>query len=241
MTTPVKMTLARTTRHRAVVRVFDALCESGPVTRVGLVSTIGASASTITTAVHQLQALGFVTETGTAASTGGRRATLIGLSSALGCVLAVDVGAINVRVAASDLAGRVVERRTFAAATATSPRRFRQVLVEALEDLAAQAPGPPLAVTVAVPAVVDPHSRRVSLSTVPGGPSGDPSRWLDHLGAPVLVENEANMAAYGEFVLGSARGAASVLFLALGAGIGAGVVIEGRLYRGATGAAGEIG
>ncbi|MCS6817371.1 MAG: ROK family protein [Blastocatellia bacterium] len=58
---------------------------------------------------------------------------------------------------------------------------------------------------------------------------------------PVLIENDANMAAYGEFVCGAARGRAHVIYIAIGTGIGAGLIYEGRLYRGALGFAGEFG
>jgi predicted NBD/HSP70 family sugar kinase len=228
-------------RRRAAVRVFDALCTGGPATRVGLVEALGASASTITAAVQELRLDGFVVETGTAASTGGRRATIIELARSLGCVLAVDVGAINVRVAAADVAGRIYERTTFPTSPTTDSKRFRRVLLTALDNLAHTRPGPVLAITLAVPAIVEPETRQVSLATVPGWPAGDPGRWLERFEAPVLVENEANLGALGECAQGIARGARDVLFVALGAGVGAGVVIGGRLYRGATGAAGEIG
>jgi predicted NBD/HSP70 family sugar kinase len=228
-------------RSRAAVRVFDALCEHGPLTRVGLAEALGASPSTITVAVQQLRLHGFVVETGTVASTGGRRATMVDIAASLGCVLAVDVGAINARLAAADVAGRILEQRAFPTSVTTDSNRFRQVLVKALEELAHAAPGPVLAITLAVPAIVEPETRRVSLATVPGWPAGDPALWLDRFDAPVLVENEANLGAVGESAHGGARGAGDVLFVALGAGVGAGLIIGGRLYRGATGAAGEIG
>lgn len=235
------LTTATTSSRRALVRAFDALCEGGPLTRAGFVQALGTSGSTITTAVHQLRILGFVTETGTAASTGGRPPTLIGLSASLGCVIAVDVGAINVRVAAADVAGTILERRTFTTSSATTSRRFRDALVTALDEVAQAAPGPVLAITIAVPAVVHPETRKVSLATVPAWPPGDPARWLERFEAPVLVENEANLAAVGEAVRGSARGASNVLFVAVGAGVGAGILVGGNLYRGSSGAAGEIG
>lgn len=228
-------------RRRAAVRVFDALCDGGPVTRVGLAEALGMSASTITAAVQELRLQGFVVEAGTAASTGGRRASIIELARPLGCVLAVDVGAINVRVAAADVAGRIFEQRTFETSSTQDSTRFRRVLVAALEELASSAEGPVLAITLAVPAIVEPETRQVSLATVSGWPAGDPERWLERFEAPVLVENEANLGAVGECAHGSARGAGDVLFVALGAGVGAGLVISGRLYRGSTGAAGEIG
>jgi predicted NBD/HSP70 family sugar kinase len=228
-------------RRRAAVRVFGALCDGGPFTRVGLADALGASPSTITAAVQELRAQGFVAETGTAASTGGRRATIIELARSLGCVLAVDVGAINVRLAAADVAGRIFEQRAFPTSSTPDSKRFRKVLVAALDELSRAASGPVLAITIAVPAIVEPETRQVSLATVAGWPKGDPARWLARFDAPVLVENEANLGAIGECTHGSARGAVDVLFVAIGAGVGAGVVIGGHLYRGATGAAGEVG
>jgi predicted NBD/HSP70 family sugar kinase len=242
MLNPVKPPTAEAAdRRRAAVRVFGALCERGPATRVGLADALGASASTITAAVQELRAQGFVDETGTAASTGGRRATIIELARSLGCVLAVDVGAINVRIAAADVAGRIFEQRAFPTSSTPDSKRFRQVLVAALTELSRGASGPVLAITLAVPGIVEPATRQVSLATVAGWPKEDPARWLAQFDAPVLVENEANLGAVGECTHGSARDAGDVLFVAIGAGVGAGVVIGGRLYRGATGAAGEVG
>jgi predicted NBD/HSP70 family sugar kinase len=242
MLNPVKPPAANAAdRRRAAVRVFGALCDGGPATRVGLADALGASASTITAAVQELRAQRFVDETGTVASTGGRRATIIELARSLGCVLAVDVGAINVRLAAADVAGRIFEQRTFPTSSTPDAKRFRQVLVAALDELSQASDGPVLAITLAVPAIVEPQTRRVSLATIAGWPKGDPARWLARFAAPVLVENEANLGAIGECTHGSARGAGDVLFVAIGAGVGAGVVIGGRLYRGATGAAGEVG
>jgi predicted NBD/HSP70 family sugar kinase len=242
MLNPVKPPAADAAdRRRAAVRVFGALCDKGPATRVGLADALGASASTITAAVQELRAQRFVDETGTVASTGGRRATIIELARSLGCVLAVDVGAINVRLAAADVAGQIFEQRTFPTSGTPDAKRFRQVLVAALDELSQASDGPVLAITLAVPAIVEPQTRQVSLATVAGWPKGDPARWLARFAAPVLVENEANLGAIGECMHGSARGAGDVLFVAIGAGVGAGVVIGGRLYRGATGAAGEVG
>lgn len=182
-----------------------------------------------------------VADTGTAPSTGGRRATFVDFAPSLGCVLAVDIGAINVRIAAADVGGRIAARRSYATREVAGGRRLRRAVAAALDELADAADGPVLAVAVAVPAIVDPRTGRATLSTVPGWPEGEPARWVEHYGAPVLVENEANLAAVGEAARGSGRGARSVLFVAVGAGVGAGLVVNGSLYRGSTGAGGEIG
>src|SRR5262249_46563857 len=101
---------------------------------------------------------------------------------------------------------------------------------------------PVRAVAVAVPGAVDPVTRAIAnIENVPDWRSDVLHQVLAGFDAPVLIENEANLAAFGEHRLGGAQGAASVLFVALGAGIGAGLMLDGNLFRGATGAAGEIG
>ena len=95
---------------------------------------------------------------------------------------------------------------------------------------------------VTIAGTVNADSREISLTTnILGWRDTKPPTWLARFGVPVLVENEANMAAFSEYRYGAAAGTSVALFLALGAGVGAGVLINGQLFRGATGAAGEIG
>lgn len=225
----------------ATIRAFDVVSREGPVTRAALRAALGASPSTISGAVRELQLRGFVTESGSDVSTGGRKPRFLDLTPSLGSVLAADVGAINIRVAAADVRGRILERRTLPTPAEPDRARFRRHLLTALAEVAAEAPKPVLAVAVAVAGIVDEATREVSLATVPGWPPGDPALWLAELGAPVFVENEANLGALGDYARAGARGPGAVLFVAIGAGIGAGLIIGGELYRGATGSAGEIG
>jgi glucokinase len=114
-------------------------------------------------------------------------------------------------------------------------------MVEAVA--AAQAAGGPVrAVGFGIPALLD-FAGGVAVSSVHLPLDGVPFRDLmaERLGLPVFVDNDANLAALAEQRVGAARGARNVVMLTLGTGIGSGVVLDGRLYRGSTGAAAEIG
>jgi glucokinase len=102
--------------------------------------------------------------------------------------------------------------------------------------------GPVRAICLSIAGIVDPKTHLISMTrSIRGWHDVGPPAWLRKFGAPLLVENEANMAAFGEFHHGAAAGTDVAMFLALGAGIGAGLIVDGKLFRGATGAAGEIG
>jgi glucokinase len=114
-------------------------------------------------------------------------------------------------------------------------------MVEAVSEARAVA-GDVRAVGFGIPALIE-FATGVAASSVHLPLEGVPFRELmaERLGLPVFVDNDANLAALAEQRVGAARGAEHVVMLTLGTGIGSGVVLEGRLYRGSTGAATEIG
>ena len=160
--------------------------------------------------------------------------------------LCADVGASNVRVGLAD-GGRVAR---------LAERRIQDLLVEHPDDIVvaiaemiaamkallpagAAAAGP---VGIGVPAIVsEDGSLRVGLrSGIPGGPALR-QRLSQHLGTEVVVDNDASLAALGEAIFGAGQGERHIALLTLGTNIGMGVVVDERVYRGARGAAGEIG
>jgi predicted NBD/HSP70 family sugar kinase len=227
-------------RSSTIVKTFEAICRDGPLPRGDLSWTLGASPSTITAAVQNLRRRRLVSETGPAASTGGRPPMVLDLAPAIGGVLAAAVGTKVMLVGAADLRGAIVARTTVR--TPGTKSRLAVKLSEALTDVAAELHGPIRALTVAVPGTVDKRTGDIALvPNLRGWPNEHPSVWLSGFGAPVLVENSANLGALGEHFAGSAQDADSVLFLALGSGIGAGVLLGGELFGGSRGAAGDIG
>lgn len=225
----------------APAKTLAALCGSpGPLSRAQLKRLLGASSTTVSDALAVLAEEGLVIEAGYAGPTGGRRAVLSDLSGEVGGVLAADVGGSDLRVCAANLRGQCLACREVP--TPRDPTALRVAFSRALREMCDGLPGKVLAVCIAVAGIVHPRTSTISMtSNVPGWTVQSMPKWLGELDAPLIIENEANAGAFGEARFGAAVGIRDVLFVSIGAGIGSGLIQDGRLVRGTTGAAGEIG
>ena len=163
-------------------------------------------------------------------------------------MLGIDIGANKLLVVVADLNGDVVasERRPVRARErADAAALLKHVQAAATTALAAAGTRRSLlqAVGVGTPGVVDPATGRLSLAPQLGGWEGLPlgRRLQRSFPCPVLVENEVHLSVLAERWRGAAQGIDDALFVQAGYGIGGGLLVGGRLYRGANGAAGEIG
>ena len=211
--------------------------------RAELVALTGASRNTVSARVDQLIAANLLQEGGRGWSTGGRPPTILRFNSGAGCVLAVDLGVTSVDVAVADLSAQVLATAGHPIDIAEGPgpvlaeadRLARQVLAEA-----GLTPGDVCAVGVGVPGPVEFSTGRPFHPPIMPG-------WHDHpipsafsrYECPVYVDNDVNVMALGE--IGVAGSTQDVLVVKVGTGIGCGVIVEGRVYRGAQGSAGDIG
>ena len=211
--------------------------------RAELVALTGASRNTISARVDQLIEANLLEEGGRGWSTGGRPPTILQFNSRAGCVLAVDLGVTSVDVAVTDLSAQVLATVGHPIDIADGPgpvlaevdRLAQKVLADA-----GLAPADVRAVGVGVPGPVEFSTGRPSHPPIMPG-------WHDHpipgafarYECPVYVDNDVNVMALGE--LGVADSADDVLVVKVGTGIGCGVIVEGRVYRGAQGSAGDIG
>jgi glucokinase len=165
-----------------------------------------------------------------------------------GWVAAVDMGASNLRFARADVRGRIESVAAERLRPEGGPEGVIAQIAAGVEALATlkktgrRRIRPPAAIAVGVPSAVDPKTGRVSLANnLPGWRDIDLRGAIKgHFDVPVVVDNDANMAALGERWRGAARRAANFVFVALGTGIGAGIVVNGRLCHGRTGNAGEL-
>ena len=162
-----------------------------------------------------------------------------------GYVVGVDIGRAWIRVAAADLSGEIVARRD-ERNRARSATALVKSVGEVAHDVVAAAglTWERVAHTVVGgPGVFDPDSDRLSLApNVPGwSRPGVMSTLREALPPTVTLDNDANLAAVGERTYGSGRDARTFVYVSVGTGIGMGVIIDGELYRGAHGAAGEVG
>jgi glucokinase len=158
-------------------------------------------------------------------------------------IAAVDLGATNVRVAIADADGEVHARRAMPY-PGGEPAAALGRIGRTVDDLARSiwTGARAAAIGVALPGAVDPDRGVVSTpANLPGWGDVAVGELLGApRGVPVAVENDANAAAVGERWLGAAKGLDDIVFIALGTGIGAGVVLGGRVHRGAHALAGEV-
>jgi glucokinase len=160
--------------------------------------------------------------------------------------IGIDFGGTNIKCGLVDRRGRVAASVSLPTRAFARPRAFIEGTARTVERLARSAGVRTTqlrGVGVGAPGLVDRYRGVVhSLVNVPGWRDVPLARRLRaRLRVPVLVDNDVNLVALGEWRWGAGRGAQSLVCLTLGTGVGGGLVIGGRLYRGARGAAGEIG
>jgi predicted NBD/HSP70 family sugar kinase len=225
---------------------LETIWYSQRISRADLSRRLDVSRSTASELASELLATGLVAEVGDGPSRGGRRPILLEFQDDAHRILGVDMGATHVAVALTDLRGRVLAWKEEAHPVRSDPEGTRELIVRLCEACLAQVPGGSralLGVGVAVPAPVD-HldPRRLSPTVLPAweGRSGFESLET-HFGVPVFVDNDANLGAVAERWWGAGRGIENFTYIKLATGIGAGLMMGGEVYRGATNAAGEIG
>ncbi|RDV43387.1 ROK family transcriptional regulator [Leifsonia sp. ku-ls] len=255
--TATTSTLARVNQ----TAIIEALRESGALSRQQLGAKTGLSPATINRLTAALIEDGLVVPAGQEPSTGGRPSVLLRYAGSSRLVAAIQLRAETVTGILVDFDGKIVFRRSVALGhrspekgdaddgdadqrSADQERQLQKVF-RLFDDLIATADSmgtPCLAVGVAVPGVVQQPEGVVG--TMPefgwtGVPLGTLLRERTEL--PVVVENDANALAYGELHNGAGRGLSSLVALFLENGLGAGIVANGELHRGARAEAGEIG
>ncbi|MFC8192053.1 ROK family protein [Cellulomonas sp. NPDC057328] len=235
----------RTTRSPGIGDLLQLLRDGRPRTRADLAAVTGQARSTVAARVDALLATGLVAPAGASSSTGGRPPATFAFHPAAEVVLAVDLGATHARLAVTDLAGTVLAEHGEPITIADGPDVVLHRVAELgqrLLDEADRPPGDLAAVGVGLPGPVE-HAtgRPINPPIMPGWDDADVPGLLGRLlDAPVLVDNDVNIMAVGEHVT-CWSGVADLLFVKVATGIGAGIVTDGRIRRGAQGAAGDLG
>ena len=161
-------------------------------------------------------------------------------------LLGIDVGGTKTALALASLEGRVIARRRYPTRTSGDASRDLADLAAEIRVLLEGAGAKLAAVEhlgVSLPGPLDATRERISKPPNLRGWDGVPirQRLEAELGLPVTLENDANAAALAEWQFGAGRGADDVVYLTMSTGVGAGLILDGRLYRGAGGNAGEFG
>lgn len=232
------------------LRIVDVLRRQGTASRRDLAESTGLSRTTITAVVGELQDRGLVVEQAGGDADGsarrGRPPTLLRLDPSAGAAVGVDFGHEHLRVAVADLSSTVLAERSARLDVDVAASVALDAAAELVEETLGEAGIARSAVVGAgmgLPGPIDRRTGTVGSSVIlPGWAGVCPVPELGRrLGLPVQVDNDANLGALAETTLGAARGHDDAIYVKISSGIGAGLVLGGRLHHGATGVAGEIG
>jgi glucokinase-like ROK family protein len=228
--------------------VLNSVRISGPIARVVIARQTGLSRTTISTIMEELLKDGLVREgeTRSLTSSGGRPATLVHFNDTAGYVIGVDIGRSHLTLLLTDLSANLVARRSGPFCLDRGPDYCLPRIGSELQDFLAEqglAWSQIVGVGMGIPGPLDERLHKlVAPPRMPGWNNVEVQRILQQqLSVPLYIENDANMGALGESRYGAGRGTTDLAYVKLGTGIGAGLVIDGQLYHGSRGSAGEIG
>jgi predicted NBD/HSP70 family sugar kinase len=236
----------RSLRELNRLRVLEVVRERGDVSRADIARHTGLSRSTVSSLIAELARDGVVVERATNSSAqGGRPPVLLTLDPGAGAVVGLHFDHGTLRVAVADLAHTILaetHRDLDVDHDAEEGLDAAGTLVDDVLAEARVARDRVLGAGVGIAGPVDAHGTVGGSTILPGWAGIDVAAELERrLELRVHVDNDANLGALAESVLGAGRDASEIAYLMLSSGIGAGLILGGRLYRGAGGTAGEIG
>lgn len=226
--------------------ILKLLRECGSCSRADLVRASGLSAPTVTNVVKDLLSHNLVEPLGEGESSGGRPPDIIRFKAERGCLLAVEITAENITLLLADLNGTELEssriplykRRTTPAAICGYIGDELKALLKRQKKTRDQL----LVLVAGVPAITNVDEGSVlSISTLQGWRSVPLRSMLSKVAnCMVVVENDMNLAAFGEKYCGAAQAEKDFVFIHIGTNVGAGIFLGGRIHHGSHWSAGEI-
>ncbi|WP_026692765.1 ROK family transcriptional regulator [Peribacillus kribbensis] len=227
--------------------ILKTLSLNGPLSRTKLASQLNLSKTTVSTLVSELLKEKLVLETGSISSSGaGRNAVEITFNAFFGYVLAIDIGRYWVRFSISNLNGEILNKLSRNISTSKTLENLMGHILSGTTELMAKLniqQKQILSVCVSAPGIIDQQGilkRTLALPQLEG------IHFRDHLDklfpeTSIRIENDINVAAVAENWKGIGSKYKTFVFLGIGSGLGCGFIINGQLFRGVTGSAGEIG
>jgi glucokinase-like ROK family protein len=218
----------------------------GGISRAELARQMLLTRSAISTIIDDLENIRLVDETETGPTTGGRRPILLAINPQYGHVVGIDMGATHVGIVVTDFSAHVLEEIEYPFSVANGPQMCLTEIGGYINELLSKLQlniNKISAVGIGVPGPIVTESGEVSSPPIMPGWDEYPIRaHLEQLWkVPVSIGNDAELGALGEWAYGAGRGESNLAYIKVGTGVGAGLLLDGHIYRGTTGCAGEIG
>ncbi len=230
------------------VRILRLVRDSGEISRVEIAKACNLNKAYVSELVAKLIQSGFLEETGRVVTNGkvGRKRMLLRFLPLAGLVAGVDIGMTHATVLLIDLNAAVLQKKTCQDSLNTPLADVRATVVETISELLNAAHYPQsrlVGIGVGVQGLIDYKKNTLMVShNKKSWEGGSLSAALElKFEVPVYIENDVKAMTLGEYLLGSAKGVANLVYLFIGDGLGAGIMINGHLHRGFTSSAGEIG
>ena len=222
--------------------VLNYVRARSPISRAEIARETSLQRSTVSAIVDDLHAEGLIEETGTGDSTGGRKPTLLKLRTGKPVAIGVDVTPSVTTVVLADLAGSILEKEEFP--TSSDIRYMDKQILAKVKGYVDAYPDSDLEVGVSIPGIADQTSGEILYVPYFQWSNWDIGRQItEQTGAKVVIENDANAVALAELWFGNdeIKRTRNFIMVFVAEGIGTGIIIDGQVYRGENGAAGEFG
>ncbi len=227
-------------------QILDLIDSGTATSRSELSRALGIAPSTVSLRVTELERRGLIIESGVGRSSGGRKPRILSLRTGTDFTIVADLGGQHARIGRVDLAGVLHETATFPVRISDGPEATLKLLSAAFAEMIQSAPDATSSrlrgIGIALPGPTSEDFGGVELpSRMPGWQGFSVRDWLaqDFPDVPIAVDNDANLSALGEHYAQLTAEQHSIMVKA-GTAIGSGIIVRGALYRGATGAAGDV-
>ena len=225
--------------------VLKTIEENSSISRADIGKIVGLTPPTISAIVKDLIERDIVQEIGKGDSSGGKKPTLLKINSKAAYMVAVDLGGENgIRVALMDLSYNIVKEKFDSKIESLNSQKLKNSLSVILKDFIKEINIPKekiLSICIGVPGIIDNKLKKVTVAPYLNWEISLEDLTLKEIGIPISLENDVNLMALGEKTKGIAQKINNFVFVGERTGIGAGIIINRKLYKGANNAAGEVG
>ncbi|MCR1834816.1 ROK family transcriptional regulator [Oceanobacillus caeni] len=223
--------------------VFNTIKDKGPVSRAQISKDTGLNKATVSTMVSELLKESFVNEIGSGQSSGGRKPVMLYFNQHAGYSIGIDLGVNYILGILTNFNGDIIEKNMKTLNTLEIDEIINQIFLS-IESLMKKAPESPygiIGIGIGVPGQVDQHERILFAPNLNWKNIDLKKIVEDRFSIPTSIENEANAGATGEQLYGAGKDITNQIYVSIGIGIGTGIIINNRLYRGSSGISGEMG
>lgn len=223
--------------------ILNTIRDHAPLSRASVSTRSGLNKATVSNLVAELIEEHLVTEIGPGESSGGRKPLMLLFNKHAGYAIGLEVSVTRLRGVLTDLAGTIIAEEV-QSLTSHNVASVCDSIVSMTKQLQLKTPPSPhgiVGVGIGVPGMVDEEGTVLFAPNLAWNMVPLQKKLEEALQLPVIIDNEANAGALGELHFGAAKGVRHLIYISAGTGIGAGIVIDGELYKGAWGYAGETG